>query len=267
MLEHISNAVETLRMASMDRLLFWSVASNLLLFVLAILSGQILLAIFKKKPTSPPAPPTTFREYLLATSCVVINTLVMLAGLWLWQRGVITVVMALKPLDVVRDVVILFFVMDFAMYVLHRIAHHRWIFPIVHRTHHHYENPRPLTLFVLNPFETISFGVLWLMLLWAYPATWLGMAIYLAINLAFGLMGHLGVEPMPRPWTRWPLLNLISTTTFHCGHHRDISHNYGFYTLIWDRLFGTTSPHYEEDFSKATDLKAHSHATDSCRSD
>jgi hypothetical protein len=32
--------------------------------------------------------------------------------------------------------------------------------------------------------------------------------------------------------------------------HQDITHNYGFYTLIWDRLFGTLRPDYRESFGR-----------------
>jgi sterol desaturase/sphingolipid hydroxylase (fatty acid hydroxylase superfamily) len=141
--------------------------------------------------------------------------------------------------------------MDLAMYVFHRVAHHPLLYPIIHSTHHRFENPRPLTLFVLNPFETLGFGILWLILLVIYPASWLGIIIYLTLNIVFGLVGHLGVEPMPGQWVRLPLVKTISTSTFHAEHHLDKDHNYGFYTLIWDRLFGTLSPDYMNDFETA----------------
>src|SRR5439155_24910664 len=110
------------------------------------------------------------------------------------------------PAAVALDVLALLLTMDLLMYVFHRVAHHRWIYPIVHSTHHLYERPRPLSLFVLNPFEVIGFGGLWLALLCVYDATWWGMCIYLAINLIFGTVGHLGVEPLPRGWRSVPLL-------------------------------------------------------------
>jgi sterol desaturase/sphingolipid hydroxylase (fatty acid hydroxylase superfamily) len=154
-------------------------------------------------------------------------------------------------LEIIADTIILFFAMDFAMYVFHRIAHHPRLYPIIHRTHHRFENPRPLTLFVLNPFETLGFGSLWLLLLVIYPAAWLSIIIYLTLNIVFGLVGHLGVEPMPDRWVDLPLIRTISTSTFHAEHHLDQEHNYGFYTLIWDRLFGTISPDYIDDFQSA----------------
>ena len=100
----------------------------------------------------------------------------------------------------------------------------------------------PLTLFVLHPLETLSFGALWLAVLAVYTASWLGIAVYLTLNLAFGLIGHLGVEPAPRFFARTPGLRHVATGRFHADHHADAGHNFGFYTLIWDRLFGTLAP-------------------------
>lgn len=40
-------------------------------------------------------------------------------------------------------------------------------------------------------------------------------------------------------WGRWWGLRHVGTSTFHAGHHQDAGHNFGFYTLVWDRLFGT----------------------------
>ena len=53
------------------------------------------------------------------------------------------------------DVLILLLIMEFAMYVLHRVVHLPWFYPI-HHLHHRYERPRPLDLFVLHPLENLS---------------------------------------------------------------------------------------------------------------
>jgi Delta7-sterol 5-desaturase len=228
----------------------WALIINIIQFLLALAAGHLLLALYRQKPTSPPAELISRVEVLLAGSCVLLNALVMFVGTILWRDGIIQV---RRGLDwrVLLDVVVLFFAMDFAMYVLHRVAHLRWLFPLIHATHHRYENPRPLTLFVLNPFEVLSFGLLWLLLIAVYPASAPGIVIYLTINLAFGLLGHLGVEPLPGAWLTIPLTRQISTSTFHAEHHRDKAHNFGFYTLIWDRIFKTLSPTYAPDYEGA----------------
>jgi sterol desaturase/sphingolipid hydroxylase (fatty acid hydroxylase superfamily) len=72
--------------------------------------------------------------------------------------------------------------------------------------------------------------------------------IYLSLNLIFGTLGHVGVEPFPKSWARWRIVRQIGTSTFHAEHHLQRQYNFGFYTLLWDRLFGTMDPRYEQQF-------------------
>jgi sterol desaturase/sphingolipid hydroxylase (fatty acid hydroxylase superfamily) len=170
---------------------------------------------------------------------VVLNGGVAVAGWLLWQAGLLHVRRNASAWAVALDVAVLFVAMDVLMYAFHRLAHLRWLYPLIHRTHHRYDRPRPLDLFVLNPAEVLGFGALWLALLYVYPATWGGILIYLGLNLAFGTLGHVGVEPYPAAWLRWPVLRHLGSSTFHAGHHQDLAVNFGFYTTLWDRLFGT----------------------------
>ena len=78
-----------------------------------------------------------------------------------------------------------------------------------------------------------------------------GLFGYLTLNVIFGTLGHSGVEPLPAAWKSIPFLNLIGTSTFHAEHHEHPRYNFGFYTLIWDKLFGTLDPAYEARFSKS----------------
>lgn len=118
-------------------------------------------------------------------------------------------------------------------------------------THHLYDKPRPLTLFALNPVEALGFGAMLVLVCLLYPVSALGLTIYVVLNVLFGLVGHIGVEPLPPRWLALPGLRYISTSTFHAEHHDDGHHNFGFYTLVWDRLFGTLAPNYAADFSEA----------------
>lgn len=217
-------------------------AENVALFLLTLGVGHLLVRRFQHRPVAAEVRERPY-EWVLAGISVLLNTLVTIAGLALWREGIIVLRTTAGWRDWL-DVPVLFLVMDLAMYVLHRMAHWPWLYPLLHRTHHIFEDPRPITLFALNPLENLSFGLLWLAVLTVYPASWLGVTIYLTLNLAFGLIGHLGVEPFPRSWGQIPVLKYISSSTFHAQHHQDAEHNFGFYTVIWDRLFRTLSPHY-----------------------
>ncbi len=216
----------------------WLFALNVALFALSIAAGAVLVRLFHDRPVSAEPDPVSWQEWALSASCVALNTGVAVAGWCLWRRGWIVVRPSTWGRSAV-DVAVLFVAMDFLMYVFHRVAHVRWLFPWVHATHHHYDRPRPLNLFVLNPAEVLGFGGLWLGLLCLYPATWAGILVYLTINLAFGTLGHLGVEPFPKAIGRWPVLRHLGSSTFHANHHGDRDVNFGFYTDVWDRLFRT----------------------------
>ena len=232
----------------------WVFLANSGMFVVALVAGDLLTRRFSDRRVTPLPPRLTRIELILAAACIVLNAGVAVAGVALWREGALD----LRPygdygaFTVILDAVVLFVAMDFAMYVFHRIAHHPLLFPIAHKTHHLYENPRPLTLFVLNPIEVLGFGALWLVVLHLYTSSIEGVLIYLTANLSFGLIGHLGVEPAPEAWVRVPLLRYVATSTFHAEHHTDRQFNYGFYLLVWDRLFGTLSPEYVADFRRAS---------------
>jgi sterol desaturase/sphingolipid hydroxylase (fatty acid hydroxylase superfamily) len=222
-------------------------AENVILLLLTVALGELLVRCFRHRRNSPPPPPISREEISLAVLCVLMNTLVTIAGWWLWRTGIITLRRDIGWRTLL-DVAVLIMAMDFGMYVTHRIAHIEPIFRILHSSHHRYDHPRPLNLFVLHPGEVLGFGGLWLIVMWAYPASWLGTSVYLTLNLMFGMTGHLGVEPLPRSWPQWLILRHIGTSTFHAEHHVRRQYNFGFYTLLWDRLFGTLDPEYGRDF-------------------
>ncbi|HZF49266.1 MAG TPA: sterol desaturase family protein [Polyangiaceae bacterium] len=232
-MDHLRAALETLPIPLAFAALL---AENLLIFALALAAGAIGLHLFASRRVAEVPDRLTRAELLFAAVTILLNTAVTLAGLYLYRAGIIRFRTDVG-LRVLLDLGVLLLVMDALMYVLHRAAHHPILFSLVHSVHHRYERVRPLTLFVLHPVETLSFGGLWLALLYVYPPSWLGMSIYLALNVAFGIIGHMGVEPLPDRVRRLPGLRLVAMAGFHAAHHRDSTINYGFYTTIWDRLF------------------------------
>jgi sterol desaturase/sphingolipid hydroxylase (fatty acid hydroxylase superfamily) len=216
----------------------WLLVINVGMFLLSIVGGEVLVRLLPSRRIAASPDPVESAEVLPTISCVLLNTLVAIVGWFLWRHGWIHVQTA-GGYRILLDAVVLLVAMDFRIYVTHRLAHLPWVFPLIHATHYRYDRPRPLSLFVLNPAEVLEFGALWLVLLCVYTSTWAGMLLYLAVNLVFGTMGHLGVEPFPRAWSRWPVLRHVGSSTFHAGHHRHPEGNFGFYTDVWDRLFRT----------------------------
>lgn len=217
----------------------WSLLVNVVVFVVALAFGALSVRLFRGSPVSPEPEPLTGSELMLAAVCVVLNSGVMWAGWWLFREGALGVEAVASPVRVVVDALVLVAVMDLAMYLTHRLAHHPVIFRHVHGVHHRYERVRPLTLFVLHPLEVLGFGALWITVLVAHTFSLGGMLLYLTVNTLFGVVGHLGVEPVPRWLRALPVVRAIGTSSFHAGHHLSPRTNFGFYTSFWDRLFRT----------------------------
>jgi sterol desaturase/sphingolipid hydroxylase (fatty acid hydroxylase superfamily) len=244
--------IEWLRTTSWTEATAVFLAENLALFALVVLLGNLIAGRYGMHRVTPPPPPVSRVEVAVALANVLLNTATTLVGWRLWQLGVIHFRSDLGP-AVVADVLVLLLAMDLLMYCLHRVAHTPVLYPIVHRYHHRYERLRPITLFALNPIENLAFGALWLGVISVYSASWMGMSIYLALNVAFGTVGHLGVEPLPRAWARRRILRHVAGSSFHAQHHADVGHNYGFYTLVWDRLLGTLRPDYDTVYGRIPD--------------
>ena len=156
------------------------------------------------------------------------NGLVTYAGIRLWQEGIL--VLGHGPWWMaLLDTVALVLVLDALMFAGHWLMHRPWIFPLVHRYHHAVVEPVPITLFHLSFIESIGFGGLFLGVLLVRPWDIAAVIAYVVLNLALGVIAHLGAT------ARWP--NFISR--MHLTHHRDPERNFGFYTVIWDRIFRT----------------------------
>ncbi|MGD9683417.1 MAG: sterol desaturase family protein [Candidatus Obscuribacterales bacterium] len=229
---------------------FWLLIQNILQFVLCVGGGYLLVRLCAERIIYARPDKLSADEIRLAVVCVIGNSLVALAGWYLWKNGII-VIRRETGLAALVDVFVLTMMMDFLMYATHRIVHIPGIFEYVHQTHHRYERVRPLSLFVMSPLEVLGFGSLWLLVLTVYQASWAGIVFYLLLNAAFGALGHVGVEPFPWRWVKIPILRDITTSTFHAQHHRDPDSNFGFYTDIWDRLLGSLNQSYESLFVEA----------------
>ena len=226
-----------------------ALAENVVVHAVAVALGEWGLRRLPHRRVALPPPPLSRGEVAITAVTLLTNTVTTLAGLYLWRLGIIRF-RADTGLWVLFDVVVLVVVMDGAMYALHRVAHLPWIYPRLHKPHHEYDHPRPLSLFVLHPLENFAFGALMLAMFAIYPSSVPAMIFFVTYNIASGIVGHLGVEPLPDWWARAPLLRCLTGGSFHARHHQDVTCNFGFYTLIWDRLFQTLRRDYWARFGK-----------------
>ncbi|GGB04704.1 MULTISPECIES: sterol desaturase family protein [Mucilaginibacter] len=225
-------------LATLSPLKLWAIflAENLFVTTLALLFGWLILKLSNK-----PIKRTSRNEILVCMLTNAINTAITYAGYWLFKHNYITLTFQLKWYTLL-DFLLLFMLMDLAMFIFHYFIHHSVIYKAIHKFHHHYADPIPIDLFVLHPIETIGFGSLWLIILALYGFNFYAVLIYLTANLFFGIMGHLGIEPVPASVRKMAPFKYLGTPSFHHRHHLEIDFNFGFYTNIWDRLFKTYKP-------------------------
>ncbi|WP_179276961.1 sterol desaturase family protein [Actinoplanes regularis] len=221
-----------------------ALAENVVLVGLGALLGHGALRLPGARRLTPDPGPVSTLELALVAGTTVLNTVITVAGWWLWKADVIVLRTDLG-LGSIAELAVLVMVMDVLMYAGHATVHLRALFPWVHRLHHVFADARPITLFALHPLEAIGFGAMWLLVLAAHPFSIWALAAYTVLNLVFGILGHLGVEPLPPPVRRNAVFRWVATPTMHVGHHADPRYNLGFYTTVWDRLFGTLEPGYD----------------------
>ena len=135
---------------------------------------------------------------------------------------------------------------DAYFYWTHRLMHHPRLFRYFHRTHHRSVTPTPFAAYAFDVPEALLmalFTPLWLLVV---PMHALGLFLFMAFMIVRNVMGHAGVELMPRALadSRW--FGWINATTHHDLHHSSFHHNYGLYFTWWDRIMGTEYPAYRE---------------------
>lgn len=152
-------------------------------------------------------------------------------------------------------VVVMLFVHDVYFYAMHRIVHQKKIYPIVHKVHHTSHNPTPFAAFAFHPFEALTEFLIFPVIAFTIPhtigmiATWLGMMTF------YNAYGHLGFELYPKDFHKHWLGKWINTSVNHNMHHKYATSNYGLYTLIWDRMFGTVHAKYDAIFEEVSARK------------
>ena len=218
---------------------------NALLFLVAVGAGNALLRLPTVVRLLPDPGRISRLQVWLAGGAIVMNAVVTVVGWGLWRAGIIHL-SSDAGIRMLADFVLLLLLMDLLMYAGHAVAHRPRLFPLAHALHHRFVDARPATLYALHPLEILGFGGLWLAALALHAFSVWAIVAYTAVNLVFGIFGHLGVEVLPPAARRSPVFRWIATPTLHAGHHVEPAVNLGFYTSIWDRLFGTLAPDYDQ---------------------
>ncbi|MBC7979355.1 MAG: sterol desaturase family protein [Armatimonadetes bacterium] len=244
--------LDQLKAASLSEASKFFIVANFGIFVGSVALCWSLGWLFQSRRIFDRWEPLRPIEIFAALGSIFFNAGISVFGWWLWNSDFITLKTG-GMISGIYDCLAMLLFMDFGMYVLHRFVHLPSIFNLFHRFHHRHETTNPISLFVLHPVEIIGFGLLMIVFLALYRMSVGGLMGYLALNVLWGTLGHSGVEPFPGKFRSILGLSLLGTSTFHAEHHEHPRFNFGFYTLLWDKIFGTLDPEYDSRFLRDSD--------------
>lgn len=209
----------------MDSTLFWV---SLTVFNVACLLLNILINFLNNKIYNHKRLPFTKSDFMFSIGNVIINIIIAIPGYFLFKNGYIN----FTTTHFIRDFFILFFIVDILMYCFHRVSHHLYPLTLIHEKHHTHESFNEISLYVMNPIESIALGIIITLLAMSFNCNIYSFCLFLLVNWGYGVISHLNTTAVTE-------IPFFGNQRFHQNHHKLHNVNFGFYTKTWDYLFKT----------------------------
>ena len=139
---------------------------------------------------------------------------------------------------------------DTYFYWMHRLLHHKTIFPIAHVIHHKSTNPSPWASYSFHFIEAFTEALILPIILFTLPIQPITLFLFSFVSFFINVYGHLGFEIAPKWFRKSFLFEVINSSVYHNLHHRKFKGNYALYFRIWDRLLKTEHPDYVAEYDK-----------------
>lgn len=133
---------------------------------------------------------------------------------------------------------------DTWFYWTHRLMHSKGLFGAVHRTHHLSVAPTPWTAYSFSAAEAFVQALFLPVILLVVPVHTAVLFAWMIWMVLRNVMGHAGVELLPRRWLAGGWSRWLATSLHHEMHHAWGHANYALYFTWWDRWCGTEHPEY-----------------------
>jgi lathosterol oxidase len=138
------------------------------------------------------------------------------------------------------QILLLMVLTDIWFYFVHRAMHSKKLFRHTHKLHHLSTDPTPFATNSVHALEAvmdIGFIVIASFFIPLHPV-----ALFIVLSIAFiwSTIGHLGYEILPKKL--YFIGKYLNLPTYHNHHHKTFKYNFGYYTTILDRCFGTLHP-------------------------
>jgi len=143
-------------------------------------------------------------------------------------------------------------ILDFAIYLQHRVFHKVPFLWRLHRVHHSDASFDVTTALRFHPLEIlISFLFKWSLILLFGISFEAFLAFEIILNLS-AMFSHSNFQ-LPKKAETW-LSKAVVTPSFHRVHHsvkrEQIKANFGFCLSVWDRIFGSFCDYADQDQQK-----------------
>lgn len=170
-------------------------------------------------------------------------------GLWSQHKG-----WALTPVETSFWSVLAFFLIatlihDLWFYVAHRLLHTKALIKW-HRVHHLSPVPTVWTNDRFTLPDVLMSQSFLFVIVFVLPIPALALILYRLSDHIKGLIGHSGFEYAAGPFAVWPMPFVC--VAHHDAHHELYRYNFGNTLSIWDRMFGTLDPEYD---NKVRDIR------------
>lgn len=172
--------------------------------------------------------PFTKSDIAISLLNVIVNILIAIPAYYLFKNGYIH----FTNTYFIRDFLILFFTIDMLMYFFHRISHYVYPFTLIHEKHHTHTSFNEISLYVMNPIESIALGIILTLVVLLFTCNLYSFCVFLFINWLYGVISHLNTKADKE-------ILFFGNQVFHQNHHTLHNVNFGFYTKTWDYLFKT----------------------------
>lgn len=147
---------------------------------------------------------------------------------------------------------ILSLVHDLYFYITHRALHIPWLYKRFHSVHHASLHPSPWASFSFHPVESLIEALPLPLIALFLPLHPVIILLYLSAMTLSAIVNHLGFEVLPKGSATHPVGMWLISGTHHAGHHRYFKYNFGLFYTLWDRVFKTHHPLYQEQFDNST---------------
>ena len=158
--------------------------------------------------------------------------------------------------NTVLPVPMLFVVYDFFYTLLHWALHVKAVYSFVHKHHHHQKAPSRANIdavnvhpleFALGEFNHVLalhlvVGGMPLVCYHGIDVSWLGALLFISLGGILAGLNHTRHDAVARVGKY-----TIFDSKHHDVHHRIPQSNYGQYTVLWDRIFGTFRDYNPDD--------------------